>query len=268
MFRNMASTFSKLAAIGIITAGMLAVEVNVVGASVPEQESTSSTQLSEPIQGQVITKSEVDVTGDGRKDQVSLIGTKLDPSSPYYSKLSIVVSGEGQQQIVIPIEGGYNPQLQFVDFTGDKLPEIYLSTETGGSGGYTNVYIYSLKNNIPVALPIPAPLHITAQFKPNYIVNMTIEETGKTFPINIKDKKDEYDKAGVYNKGKVVKPITVTVNTYSELKPVDIDQNGVYELQGVQRITGLYNADTLANAYSLWKWQQDGWKLVTADIKK
>ena len=65
-------------------------------------------------QGKLIQTREIDVTGDGKLDLVSLVGMKSDPDSPYYNRLFISVVGEGQAQVVIPLEGGYNPRWIFV----------------------------------------------------------------------------------------------------------------------------------------------------------
>ncbi|MBP1963973.1 hypothetical protein [Paenibacillus aceris] len=219
-------------------------------------------------QGQLIQTREIDVTGDGVRDNVALIGSKMDMNSPYYDKLFIVVTSPGQTQVVIPLQGGYNPNMQFCDFIGEKLPQIYVSAENGGSGGLSTFYMYSLKNNVPTAIPLPAPLRVYATFKDNYVVQMKIEETGKSFKIDIKDRKDDYEQFGVYQNGKVVKPIIVNVDTYSLLIPVDKKGDGNCELKGVQRITGIANADTLGYVTSVWKWKKGRWILKESAVVK
>ncbi len=219
-------------------------------------------------QAQLIQTRDIDVTGDGVLDQVALSGTKLDMNSPYYDQLFIVVTSPGQTQVVIPLQGGYNPSMQFCDFIGEKLPQIYVSAENGGSGGLSTFYLYSLKNNVPTAIPLPAPLRVNATFKNNYVVKMKIEESGKSFNIDIKDRKDDYEKFGVYKDGKVVKPIIVDVGAYSLLKPVDKAGTGKCDLRGVQRITGIANADTLGYATSLWQWKKGRWVLKESAVVK
>lgn len=44
-------------------------------------------------QGQLIQTREIDVTGDGKLEMVSLVGLKSDMNSPYYDKLFISVVG-------------------------------------------------------------------------------------------------------------------------------------------------------------------------------
>ncbi|RTE11356.1 hypothetical protein [Paenibacillus whitsoniae] len=219
-------------------------------------------------QGQLIQTREIDVTGDGKFEVVSLIGTKMDMNSPYYDKLFLTSVGEGQAQVVIPLQGGYNPRMDFCDFIHDKLPQIYVTSDTGGSGGYTTNQIFSLRNNVPTEIPMPEPLHVNATFKNNYKVKMKIQETGKSFKLNIADRKDSYEQFGIYKDGKVVKPLIVNVDAYSLLKPVDVDGDGFCELKGVQRITGIANADTLGYVTSVWKWRKDKWKLSEAAVEQ
>lgn len=52
------------------------------------------------------------------------------------------------------------------------------------------------------------------------------------------------------------------------LTPVDIDNDGVYELKGLQTIKGTCNADSIATATSLGQLTGNQWKLLEADVKK
>ncbi|MEC0229170.1 hypothetical protein [Paenibacillus alba] len=262
MFRKITPLALHRAAISLLISSLLLGGGGL--ASAEELPPPSSPQPSQ--QGQLVQTREIDVTGDGKPDTVALIGSKLDPNSPYFDKLYIVVSGQGQQQVVIPLEGGYNPHMQFCDFIGDKLPQIYVAAETGGSGGLSYYYIYSLKNNVPTAIPLPEPLRVKSTFKKNYKVLLKIEETGKSFKIDLMDRKDDYEKFGIYKDGKVIKPLIVNVDGYGALKPIDKDRDGICELMGIQRITGIANADTIGYANSIWKWKKGKWALKEASI--
>lgn len=265
-FRKRFTIALHIAAISVMMSGGLAYSgsAEAFAQTVPPPP----TQLTPPQggQGQLIQTREIDVTGDGKLDLVSLVGLKSDMNSPYYDKLFISVVGQGQAQVVIPLEGGYNPRMDFCDFIHDMLPQIYVTSDTGGSGGFTSNYIYSLKNNVPTNIPMPEPLHVKATFKNNYKVKMKIEETGKSFTLDISDRKEAYEQFGVYNQGKIVKPIIVNVDAYSLLKPVDVNKDGFCELKGVQRITGIANSDTLGYVTSLWRWHKGKWQLKKAAV--
>jgi hypothetical protein len=253
----------SLAGQGAVAAAVQAANNEEIPAPPPSMQ-----QPGQPGQAQLIQVREIDVTGDGLLDQVALSGTKMDLNSPYYDKLFIVVTSPGQTQVVIPLQGGYNPYMQFCDFIGEKLPQIYVAAENGGSGGLSTFYLYSLNNNVPTAIPLPTPLRVYATFKNNYVVQMKIQETGKSFKIDIKDRKDDYEQFGVYKDGKVVKPIIVNVDAYGLLQPIDKSGNGTCDLRGVQRITGIANADTLGYATSLWHWKKGRWILKESAVVK
>lgn len=216
-----------------------------------------------------IQTAEKDVTGDRKPDRIMLLGRKIDPSSPYFKRLVILVDNKsGKTVTLIPAIGGYNPNMQFCDFTGDKVNDVLVSAETGGSGGTSDYTIASVKDGKPVKLPVPKPLDIKGQLADGYKANITIVNTNQTVTIDLMDHKQTYDQAGVYKDGKLVKPVDVMVNDYGALKPIDPDKDGTCELLGIQRISGIYNADTIAYATSVWKWDKDHWKLMKAEVKK
>lgn len=217
----------------------------------------------------VITKQEIDVTGDCNPDTVSLVGKKKQADSPFYDQIFVTVANNKERKyITIPIQGGYNPQLKFCDFNRDKVNDIYVSVETGGSGGLSNTYLYTVKDNKSTELPVPNPLQVTGTFQDNYSIKLTIVNIGRDFNISLQDRQKDYDQLGVYKNGKLIKPPNITVNPYSELVPTDVDRDGVCELQGVQRITGVANADTIAYAVSVWRWTDSQWSLAEAKIQK
>lgn len=216
-----------------------------------------------------IQTDEKDVTGDRKPDHIMLLGRKIDPSSPYFKRLVILVDNKsGKTVTLIPAIGGYYPKMQFCDFTGDKVNDILVSAETGGSGGTSDYTIASVKDGKPVILPVPKPLDIKGQLADGYKANITIVNMNQTVTVDLMDHKQTYDQAGVYKDGKLVKPVEVMVNSYGALKPVDLDRDGTCELVGTQRISGIANADTIAYATSVWKWDKDHWKLLKAEVKK
>lgn len=216
-----------------------------------------------------IQRTTADVTGDGKPDMILLLGQKREAGSPYYEQLYVAVDDPpNKTYLLFRSDGGYTPQLALCDVTGDKVPEMLVSASTGGSGGTSNYYLYSAGGGKPVVLPTPKPLTITGSFQNGYKAKITVHETGKTYTIDLKDRKRIYEENGVYKKGKLVKPVDVSVNDYAELKPVDIDKDGVCELAGIQRITGVANADTIAYAHSVWKWSGSEWVLTSSQVVK
>lgn len=217
----------------------------------------------------VIQTQEGDVTGDKKLDTIVLKGRKMDANSGFYEKLFIEVKDAAANKTTeVTLQGGYTPKMRLCDFNGDKIDDVYVSASTGGSGGFTDMYIYSFKKNKPAPLGVPAPLAITGTFEDNYVVKFMIPEQKKTVFVDVKDHKDVYDQAGLYKNNKVIKPTSAMVGPYSELRSIDADKDGICELIGIQRISGIANADTIAYGLSLWKYDKKKWKLMNSIVVK
>jgi len=219
-----------------------------------------------------IQKLTADVTGDHRLDQIVLYGTKQSADSPYYEKLSLVILSASQQQaIVIPVpSGGYNPYMKLCDLNGDEVQDILVGAETGGSSGDSDYFLYTVKNDRPAALPLPQPLTGVGVYQDNYKVKITIKETGKVCILDLSDRKALYDKVGIYKNGKLLKPTSVIINAFSKLEPIHAVSETQCSLVGLQRISGIYNADTIGYIVSLWKWNPhiNKWSLLFSTIEQ
>lgn len=221
----------------------------------------------------VIDEQKADVTGNGYKDTVYLIGEKTSSSSTYIKNmmLKILVGGNTNRVIEVGLDNlsGYDGKLFLGDFTGDKIADIMASAATGGSGGiienriatinsyYTGKLIFNSKNNLGLNFKGRFIDGFKADLKEvNYDIGMTVD----LFAF-----KDEYIKDKIYNEyGKVLKDVEPWTDPYSKLEPVDYDGDGVYELQGYQSISGVYHANRISNVESTWKYGNGKWNLVRA----
>ncbi|MED4755251.1 hypothetical protein [Brevibacillus choshinensis] len=210
-----------------------------------------------------------DVTGDGRPDLITLLGKRFASDSPYYEQLKLMVQDPVAKKVSFfqTTYGGYEPELSFCDFIGNKTNQILVQAPTGGSAGTSDFYLFSDKDNNPAVLPVPQPLTITGSYQDGYKVSLTIKETNQTTVLDLSDRKDIYEENGVYKNGKLVQQTEVMPNTYSVLTPVKV-RDGICALKGEQRVSGIANADTIAYVESLWKWENNGWKLQSARVKK
>ncbi len=218
-----------------------------------------------------------DVTGDGNKQRVSLLGKGVDGRGFYLGNLYLLVEDpsptEGQGILVkLPEEsdGGYGAEMQLHDFNGDKIPDVFITANTGGSGGVCYHHIVTVKDQQAKLLYYPTEetqLNITGSLQDNYQATVTIKETKKSYTIDLKDHQSAYDEGEIYKNGKLLKPVETWHTSYNVLTPVDIDNDGVYEVKGLQTIKGICNADSIATATSLWKFTGNHWKLLEADVK-
>ncbi|RNB80131.1 hypothetical protein EDM56_27350 [Brevibacillus fluminis] len=224
-----------------------------------------------PVVGFVLSEQQADVTGDQTADTVTLIGNKKNPQDVYNPSFTIMVYNPPVKGYTFftTTDGGYNPRMQFYDFTGDKVAEIFLSASTGGSSGVSTFHLYSARANQPKELPTPPPLTLSGQFLDNYKVKINVAEQNKAYTIDVSNRKQQYDNLGIYQNGRLVKPTPIMTNDYAELRPVDINNDGIYDLQGFQRVSGAFNADTLGYVISIWKWDraQNKWALMNTTFQ-
>jgi hypothetical protein len=221
----------------------------------------------------VIVYLDADVTGDGVTDRVMLMGRRFDESSPYIVEMPVDVTNlDGRNELCTRLpegsDSGYEPQLKAMDFTGDGVPDVFISSATGGSGGIMNYMIYSFKDQRSKLILDTSKTVIpkfTGRLLTNYKARVTVE--GTTRIIDLKDRKTYYDQMGYYKKGKLLKPVDVWGGGYGLITPVDIDNNGIYELRTVQQVKGIANVDTIADIISILKYDNGKWKAASVEVK-
>ncbi|WIF95817.1 VCBS repeat-containing protein [Caminicella sporogenes] len=200
-----------------------------------------------------------DVNGDLVTDNIYLIGEKpYGAESPFTENITLLIQ-DGKTNIFYKIalkeNAGYNPTIFLGDFTGNKIDDILISIDSGGSGGYASYYIYSFKNNTPKKIFDHENFNYNYEviYKDYYKVEIK-ENNTKKYTIDIKYKGKEYLSEIYDSKGKLKKTIEGWVNALGGLYPIDFQRDGIYELYAVQRIAGRYNADNLGYVQTSLKW--------------
>ncbi len=214
-----------------------------------------------------------DVNGDGVPDKVSLYGSRSENNeSTYIMNISIVIE-DGKTKnakIIVPfINSGYNPTIFLGDFTKDKVDEIKLSMETGGSGGYGNFYIYSFLGNDMKDLfdseRYNAESLYKVDYEDQYKVRISNSQLDTMFTLDISDKGKDYLSQLYTVNGELIKPVKGEVQAISALIPfISNEKENYYELSAIQRVVGIYNADTLGYIQNQLGW--NGKNFVTRRI--
>jgi len=209
-----------------------------------------------------------DVSGDGIMDGVFLTAVKsVDPSSPYMKNITLHIQDGATKKVnAIPLNengnSGYNPTVFLGDFTGNGILDILIRIDSGGSGAFTFDYVYSFVNNQSKILfdfeHYNEQNQYTVTYLDYYKVSVQSLATNQSFLIDISNRGAAY-LSEIYNKNGILKePIKGMVDGISGFYPVDMDRDGVYEIQAYQKVSGLYHADSFGYIINTLKW--DGQK--------
>ncbi len=229
------------------------------------------TQLNLGKNGVVIESKSIDVTGDGNKDNVVLVGSKADEGkSPFRENLMIIVQeDESEEYLKATYDkfSGYEPKLTVKDFTGDKIADVMITANSGGSGGIYNHLIATFKDaqaKVIFDQNNNKGLQVSGQFMPDFKAKVNFEDLNKEALIDISVNKANYIQLKIYNQeGALVQKKLIRPSSYpfSNLKPIDYNRDGKYELRGLQKIVGANNADTISEIESIWSYDNNKWNL-------
>ncbi|MET3698978.1 hypothetical protein SAMN05877753_110212 [Bacillus oleivorans] len=217
------------------------------------------------VENKIVKEYQEDITGNGKKDKIVIKGVPYDETSLYLKEITLQVETDQSQTFSVQLEGGYDPFADFQDMNHDGVMDVFTSVATGGSGGIYNYYLYSFKDNQQFNLTVPKPLMIQAQFLDNYKATVTIPETKQSYTIDLKERKKEYDRLGLYINGKLNEPTELMVDPYSFMKPQEFGDKG-YGLKAIQAISGAYHADRIGQVESDWYYKDGKWNLMSASF--
>ena len=204
-----------------------------------------------------------DVNGDRVPDRVFLTGNKpFGAGSPFIDNIDLFVQDGHTKNITkIPLveNAGYNPTIFLGDFTGDKVDDIFIVIDAGGSGGIIYANLYSFKNGHFQRIFDSEIFNKTKEnydvvYKDNFKVEVINRQLSTKYTIDIAYKGADY-LASIYDQnGKLIKPMTGEVGNAGGLYPIDYERNGTYDLTAAQNIIGQYEADRLGILETVLHW--------------
>jgi hypothetical protein len=201
-----------------------------------------------------------DIDGDGIIDNVLLTATQT-PDSPFWKNITLVIQNgrtKYYQQISFKNNEGYNPTLFLGDFTGNKVDDILVVIDTGGSGGTIYSYVFSYISGQIMQNFNSDTFNEDYQYSVSYLdqykATVVSNKLKERYILDLTYKGKEYLSEIYDNNGDLKEPIEGWVNPLSGLYPVDFDRDGTYELEAYQRIAGRYNADSLGFVQTVLKW--------------
>lgn len=218
----------------------------------------------------IVSNAYGDVNGDGILDYVFLTAVKSqDPTSPYVEDITLnIQDGRTNNVYSVPLDehgnAGYQPTVFLGDFTGDGVTDMLISIDSGGSGAITFNYIYTFVHNQPRKLFDFNQYNKQNQYKVTYLdqykVRVKSTETDNSFLITIQNRSADYLSQIYHEDGTLKEPTYGMADGISGFYPVDMDRDGIYEVQAFQQMSGLYHADSFGYIINTLKW--DGRKFA------
>lgn len=217
-----------------------------------------------------------DVNGDNVNDKIILVGHKPFGDNDLWSdKVNIIIEdGKSKKFFKLPLgalDSGFNGRIFLGDFTGDNVTDIFVSICNNENKGCSNYSLISFVNNKYKATfnqkKFSAGLTFNIDFADNFKANIFNKELNKSYVLGLNGRKEEYIMHGDYSsEGELLKETKGDFNFFEDLRPVDQDKDGVFELVGIQRFSGIHSFDTIGYAKSLWKFDGKSMSLTSLEI--
>lgn len=220
---------------------------------------------------EVLTRKFGDVTGDGVADEVYLVGTRV-PDSQFIQDITLMIRNGRTgmvTQVALRENAGYMPTIFLCDFTGDGVEDIKVTIQSGGSGGFNFIYIYSFVNS-QLRLLFDAETYIQGErfrafYADGFVIVVVDELLDLTFRIDVSTDPaaaDLYDQAG-----KLLQPTEANVGPLITAIPIILDEDsGRCDLQALVRVYGQFAADTVGYIQDYLRWDVNNWRTVREDL--
>jgi hypothetical protein len=188
-----------------------------------------------------------------KKDEVNKLLVKGNSvGGQYYDNIIIEIydlSGVLLNIIRPKTNSGYNPNILLGDFAGNGLKQIFLGINSGGSGGFGYFYVFDAQNNEIKTLFDYEEFSQNNQYSGEYINNYKAKVTKKgakeSYIIDLSLRPKDYLDIIWKPDGQLIAPRSVDISDVNTVFPYYNSSAGVYELIIYQRVTGLFNADSL-----------------------
>lgn len=216
--------------------------------------------------------------GDLNKDKISesiyLVGNRFDKTSIYYDQITYVIKDGKTGKVLTKVLkdsgnynlGGYEPRVTLTDLNADGQNDLFLSAPTGGSGGYVNYDLSTVKDGKLINFLGEKDLKgvdISGKFLDHYMAEFTSKTLNKTWRIDLSNSKEVYQGL-LYNKdGKTIGTSTPYAGSITNFEIVDL--YGKKMLKGYQEIKGSCEADTLATLAIYMVYEKNQWHLVSVE---
>lgn len=222
--------------------------------------------LKEPV---IIQTYEEDVTGNGNKEQLELKGILFSEEGKYFQSIWMdITSPSSNQTWRIDYGGGYEPELQFTDLTGNGIKDIFYQSPTGGSGGLYTSKLHEWQKESFVSLPLPTNQPVKGEFMDHFQVSIQLIPNEDPVILNVSHQKEEYTRLKLYNdEGELLAPTMLMIDPVAFFKIIELEEEKRPGLISYQQISGAYHADHIGTIESTWVYHKDKWILLHTTLK-
>lgn len=183
--------------------------------------------------------------------KITLKGQK-ESGGGYYTNIRIEIADENGSPLTVikpPVDGGYNPDVILCRFDDSGVSQIFLSADSGGSGGFGYYYVYSYQDkNLDVLFDFEKfgnENKFCGRFLDGYSAELRSADGSENWRIDLGGKPYEY-KYMIWNgEGKLRRPTPLDVSGVNSVFPYYNGTDGKCWLEVTQKVTGV------AQAYSL-----------------
>lgn len=209
-----------------------------------------------------------DVTGSGVKDTIQLYGVLLSSDSAYYRDIYAVIETKDQQTWTINYQGGYEPQLYFMDITQNGINDILFQSEDIHDDGSSHSDLHTIHHNQVKQQTLPT-LTMTGEFGDNFQATFNITPNEAPVTLDLKNRANKYIQSGIFNdQGKLLKEITLNTQHISSIEPLYISQSKGYGLKTLQTLLGADDNDELGKIETLWYYENNNWIILQQDLRQ
>lgn len=203
---------------------------------------------------------QADLNNDSIVDDILLIGDKEKVSDNFANNMLVVVRNCNNGKLYeYNLEGleGYRAHIEICNLMNNEIPQIVFSTDSGQKNKQKQFIVLKLSNGKfkeIFGLDENIGVQLTGIYKDGYIAEIYIKNLNKTFNLDIKDKKDFYEKNNIYDNNKKFLGKEVSINS----KNIDSLEKYVFEdnttgIITTQKIIGINKTDILDQIKTIWK---------------
>lgn len=209
----------------------------------------------------LINSFEKDLTGDGFQEYVQLHGSLMSDNSVFYQDVWLAVQNQFKNKWSISLQHGYEPEISFIDLTGDKNSDIFYKVAKDEQMENYHYQLYHFKRNDNIQnIELPDHQNIKATFADDFTLKLLVNPTKKPLTLDLSSHKDTYIERGLYtSNGKSNDSHQPRVAHNANISPVLISSSKGYGLKTMHPIYGIDKNDVIANLETIWHYEKDKW---------